>query len=72
MVVDEPVAIGLVADDFDSTVLGVSAQYRGDAVGAVKLLTVLVEEFQNLARRHRLVSVGLFEDRPDSLELAPA
>jgi hypothetical protein len=57
--IDQPVAIGLVPDDFDLPVVGPSAQYGSDTVGAVELLAVFGQEIEDFARRQGLVRVGV-------------
>lgn len=68
--VDEFVAVRLISDYFDVTVLCLSSQNSGDAVCTVELFTVLIQNFEYLPRRHRLFLVCLLQDRPYPLEFA--
>lgn len=68
----EPISVGLVTDYFDISVLCLPTQHSRNTVCTIELLTVFFKHFKNLARRHRLLLVGLFEHRLDALEVASA
>ncbi len=48
-----------------------SAQHRRHLMSAVELHTVFLKQGEDLSGCERLLSVGLGEDRSDTLELAP-
>jgi hypothetical protein len=71
VLVVEPVAIGLFADDLDLAGLCVATQHCRHAVGAVELLAVGFEYVEDLSGRQWPLCVGFSQHGADALELAP-
>ena len=70
VVLVEAIPVGLVADHLDLVGPGAPTEDGRDPVGASKLLTVLIEYFEDLPRGQRSIGVRLREHGADPLELA--